>query len=616
MLPWKFGICKNAIEQGCQGEYGATSTARSRSRFVITSCNIFLPGDIANLPFLPIDFAIQHKQKAIFDYLLTEGKFDPKTKNFAGLTALHYAALHGNLSMVRDLVEKYKMDHQILTVLGKEPVYYASQRNHFEIVKYLLKFPRRESAFDMTESMEHAVEKNNYQLIKLLGSKGVTTYNPKYSHPMLDATRISLGVCASDFSQRVSDLVENHVVVNFSKKKIFILTLVNIFIILLNIFFVTYTAIARPKMIPTTDERFVYVVLRVIVIYLEFVVVWFFTITSWGALFFHLISEAPKLSTLLWMINMQSFSVVKWILRPPVIVEALRKLMGKGVDLVTTVFGYFMKLRFYGAFCTFEVISDYFATNWNCSFGCSDFLAVFATIFFYLFVPLGLIIAAIGLFTVFVIYTVLPTFFIGMYSCMLFILCLGCLGIGAVLVKLSQMQYLYEKTILNWGFLEYITFFGFLNQVAVTVPVERILIDNHWNTLGQHADVVRQLLYRNLRYAMGSTHCSSWIWGFLVMWTSSSDAIKRIVMLVYDETVAVKKQLAIEVESNNFECLDEMALRNHGLPWLDIATKRMNRENTEQERLEHLTQQSTTKANDAPVQATSVSLELNEIKTA
>ena len=109
--------------------------------------NIFKPDLKDENKFTPALLAAGKGYVNIFKYLVQECKCDPNCKSsddydefIGGGTPLHYAALHGHLSMVQHILESnYGIDADVASNTCVTPLQCAAMKGHLDIVRYLTK---------------------------------------------------------------------------------------------------------------------------------------------------------------------------------------------------------------------------------------------------------------------------------------------------------------------------------------------------------------------------------------------------------------------------------------------------------------------------------------------
>jgi ankyrin repeat protein len=95
---------------------------------------------VRNNGYTPLKLAFLHKNSDMVKLLIDKGakigvEMDPKFK----MTALHFAALEGDLEIVRYLVEKKHAEISARGTHQLTPLYLAAQHSHKDVVVYLVK---------------------------------------------------------------------------------------------------------------------------------------------------------------------------------------------------------------------------------------------------------------------------------------------------------------------------------------------------------------------------------------------------------------------------------------------------------------------------------------------
>jgi ankyrin repeat protein len=115
--------------------------------------------------------AIKDRSYAVIDVLLAAKDMDVDLSNKQGETPLMYAAINGDLPLVKTLVLKNKaqLDH-----ISWTPLHYACAKGHLEVAQFLLSNGAMVDSLSLggTTPLMMAVQSGNEYLVKLLLDKG------------------------------------------------------------------------------------------------------------------------------------------------------------------------------------------------------------------------------------------------------------------------------------------------------------------------------------------------------------------------------------------------------------------------------------------------------------
>jgi ankyrin repeat protein len=115
--------------------------------------------------------AIKDRSYGVIDVLLTAKDMDVDLSNKQGETPLMYAAINGDLPLVKTLVLKNKaqLDH-----IGWTPLHYACAKGHFEVAQFLLSKGAIADSLSLggTTPLMMAVQSGNEFLVRLLLNSG------------------------------------------------------------------------------------------------------------------------------------------------------------------------------------------------------------------------------------------------------------------------------------------------------------------------------------------------------------------------------------------------------------------------------------------------------------
>ncbi len=115
--------------------------------------------------------AIKDRSYGVIDVLLAAKDMDVDLSNKQGETPLMYAAINGDLPLVKTLVLKNKaqLDH-----IGWTPLHYACAKGHLEVAQFLLSNGAMVDSLSLggTTPLMMAVQSGNDYLVKLLLDKG------------------------------------------------------------------------------------------------------------------------------------------------------------------------------------------------------------------------------------------------------------------------------------------------------------------------------------------------------------------------------------------------------------------------------------------------------------
>ena len=115
--------------------------------------------------------AIKDRSYGVIDVLLTAKDMDVDLSNKQGETPLMYAAINGDLPLVKTLVLKNKaqLDH-----IGWTPLHYACAKGHLEVAQFLISNGAMVDSLSLggTTPLMMAVQSGNEYLVKLLLDNG------------------------------------------------------------------------------------------------------------------------------------------------------------------------------------------------------------------------------------------------------------------------------------------------------------------------------------------------------------------------------------------------------------------------------------------------------------
>lgn len=117
--------------------------------------------------------------------MLLDNHVEINGRDTNGRTALHLAAIEGNLSVVKQLLRIAGMDINAKDSVGATALWWASKERHWQVVRLLLATPcvgdnanveLRAMYHERETSLHHAVQQGKERIIQLLLSK--KTLNP------------------------------------------------------------------------------------------------------------------------------------------------------------------------------------------------------------------------------------------------------------------------------------------------------------------------------------------------------------------------------------------------------------------------------------------------------
>ena len=127
----------------------------------------------------PLHLAASTGSVDIFKYLVKECKCDPNCKvsneqdiYSGGGTPLHFAAIHGHLSVVKHILESdYGIDADVETYIGTTPLQCAAMKGHLDILKFLTKKHNCNASHTdrlETTAMHLAARNDNLEIVRYL----------------------------------------------------------------------------------------------------------------------------------------------------------------------------------------------------------------------------------------------------------------------------------------------------------------------------------------------------------------------------------------------------------------------------------------------------------------
>ncbi|XP_058834906.1 uncharacterized protein LOC131692069 [Topomyia yanbarensis] len=141
----------------------------------------------------PMIAASQNGHSDIIELFVVEGA-NLNAANDEGWTALHAAAQHGRLSVVKYLIEVHKFSIDVCDVKKDTPLHTAAFHGMFDVVEYLLKAGANFAAIDAwgATPMFAASLNNEQEIVNLLLQKGTKLIDPTDSKTLLGSLQLTV----------------------------------------------------------------------------------------------------------------------------------------------------------------------------------------------------------------------------------------------------------------------------------------------------------------------------------------------------------------------------------------------------------------------------------------